>query len=509
MSCLHDSTLGDTILPLWDDMFTNCIGCGIFTSVSGVAPNRIFNIEWRAMDSFSLAQLNFEARLYEGLDRIDFVYGQSADGLEATIGVQKSGPSNQYTAYACEVPGVPNGTLLTFTIAQCGTPTATATGTPPTATSTGIPTETRTGTVTRTSTSTRTATSTRTSTSTATATPTPNTNTGYAHLSPASPLTVTLGSKFTLDLLVNAGTNTVGAQQSYLTFTNSLLQVVDALSTGCVVTNTVAPDTSTFDATLQNEVCNGSAPCDFGRIVAPPSSIAFASGALANPAATGDFRVAQIAFCANALGNATIHWQFAPPAPASRDSEILDANGGLASNPGLYTDYTVRIVPNNNSVLVGHVNWQGRPAQPDALQQLPITLTLKSGATEVNYPAQATDANGNFTVALGTLPNGTYTWRVKNPKYLANSGTVSLTGSPRTSVEMGLMRAGDANNDNLVNAADFIIVRLAFGTGIGDPNYDDRADFNGDQRITTTDFNLLRNNFGVGGTPPLAPSSGN
>src|SRR5438874_777913 len=46
--------------------------------------------------------------------------------------------------------------------------------------------------------------------------------------------------------------------------------------------------------------------------------------------------------------------------------------------------------------LVGHVTWQGRPAQPNALHQLPITLTLKSAITEVNYPVQTTDASGFF-----------------------------------------------------------------------------------------------------------------
>src|SRR5205823_2963885 len=68
--------------------------------------------------------------------------------------------------------------------------------------------------------------------------------------------------------------------------------------------------------------------------------------------------------------------------------------------------------------IVGHVTWQGRAAQPNALQQLPITLTLKSGTTEVNYPVQNTDASGFFTQVI-TLPNGAYNWRVKGPKYLA------------------------------------------------------------------------------------------
>lgn len=155
--------------------------------------------------------------------------------------------------------------------------------------------------------------------------------------------------------------------------------------------------------------------------------------------------------------------------------------------------------------LSGHVTWQGRAAQPNVLQQLPVTLTLKLGTTEVNYSTMTTDANGNFTMTLGSLPNGTYSWRVKGPKYLANVGQVTLTGAAAIQVEMGLMRAGDANNDNVVNSQDLNILRNTYGRQLGDPGYDDRADFNGDQVVNSVDQNLLKNNFGAGGAPPIIP----
>ncbi len=159
--------------------------------------------------------------------------------------------------------------------------------------------------------------------------------------------------------------------------------------------------------------------------------------------------------------------------------------------------------PTAAPVLVGHVTWQGRPAQPNALQQVPVTLTLKLGTTEVNYATQTTDANGFFTVSVGSLASGTYSWRVKGAKWLANSGSVALTGAPNTNAEMGLMRTGDTNNDNIVNTSDFSILKITFGKTIGDPGYDARADFNGDNAVNTTDFNLLKNNFGLEGAPPI------
>jgi hypothetical protein len=191
------------------------------------------------------------------------------------------------------------------------------------------------------------------------------------------------------------------------------------------------------------------------------------------------------------------------PAPAVN---VTVAGGCAPATP------TATATPTTPDQLVGHVTWQGRPPQPHQLQVLPITITLKSAATEVNYPTRLTDASGFFTVSLGSLPLGTYNWRaddstsaLHSPNYLANSGQVSLLGDSITQVEMGLMEAGDANNDNVVNIADFNILRSSFGKSVGDPGYDDRADFNGDNAVNIADFNLLRANFGNSGAPPAGP----
>jgi hypothetical protein len=155
--------------------------------------------------------------------------------------------------------------------------------------------------------------------------------------------------------------------------------------------------------------------------------------------------------------------------------------------------------------LIGHVTWQGRPPQPNVRQQMPISLTLTSGTTEIDYPAQTTDSNGYFTVDVSALPAGNYTWRAKGPQFLANSGTISLSGAGMTSVEMGTMRAGDANNDNRVNIGDFAVARATFGLQIGDPGYDGRADFTGDGTVNVADYSLLMQNFGSVGAPPIGP----
>jgi hypothetical protein len=188
-------------------------------------------------------------------------------------------------------------------------------------------------------------------------------------------------------------------------------------------------------------------------------------------------------------------------------SVTANVNAGcLAVTPTAIPTSTPTNTPTPTPVLVGHVTWQGRPAQPNNLQQLPITLTLKLGTTEVNYPAQATDASGFFTVGVGSLPSGTYDWRVKGPKYLSNSGTVGLSGATTTQAEMRLLLTGDADNNDIVNVTDFSILKSTFGKSAGDPGYDDRADFTGDTTVNIADFSLQKNNFGQVGSPPIRPA---
>src|SRR5262249_25817035 len=74
-SCLPWLTHNYTIYPYWDDLYLVNSGFGIFTSISGTAPNRIFNIEWRAQYFPGSGNANFELRLYEGQTRFDVIYG--------------------------------------------------------------------------------------------------------------------------------------------------------------------------------------------------------------------------------------------------------------------------------------------------------------------------------------------------------------------------------------------------------------------------------------------------
>src|ERR1051325_7788066 len=126
--CLPYGNHNNVLLALGIDLYTSDSGSGqgIFTSVSGSSPNRIFNIEWRARHCCGggAPDYNFEIRLYEGEQRIDFIYGSLASGIEGGIGVQR-GTGSQFTQLGCSTGFIPaSGTMYTFRPAECVTPPA-------------------------------------------------------------------------------------------------------------------------------------------------------------------------------------------------------------------------------------------------------------------------------------------------------------------------------------------------------------------------------------------------
>jgi Bacterial Ig-like domain len=154
-----------TIFGLWEDFLTfasnpGCAGfpggtCGIFTSVSGSAPDRIFNIEWRTvLYNDSSAPQNFEIRLYENPNlnqRFEVIIGTltpaNADHPWVS-GVQ--GASGVFTQDFCIPAGgsPPQNESRTYEIQPCGSPTPTPTPSVTPTPTPGTPTPTPTVTVT-------------------------------------------------------------------------------------------------------------------------------------------------------------------------------------------------------------------------------------------------------------------------------------------------------------------------------------------------------------------------
>jgi hypothetical protein len=119
-ACLPTAAFNMAILAHWDDLRTDGVGGGIFTSISGSAPNRIFNIEWRTIYFGTTLVANFEARLYEGQSRLDLVYGQmDQGGSGATVGLQRD-TGSAFTQFECNTAGsLTAGLQLIFTLPPC------------------------------------------------------------------------------------------------------------------------------------------------------------------------------------------------------------------------------------------------------------------------------------------------------------------------------------------------------------------------------------------------------
>ena len=133
-------------MPFYRDQRTDCAACGIFTTTTGTAPNRVFRVEYRTIyfgETSGTPTLNYEVNVYEnGSPAFDYTYGlvnsTTTTGRITSIGVQQN--TTVFTQFACDTTGqnppVATGQTLTASLAPCGSPTPTPTAT---ATSTGTP----------------------------------------------------------------------------------------------------------------------------------------------------------------------------------------------------------------------------------------------------------------------------------------------------------------------------------------------------------------------------------
>ena len=134
------SPFGNTVAtdatgPYWGDQCTGacnttpCTGCGIFTTTTGTAPNRIFYVEYRTnyygLTGQTQALLNYEVALYEsGTPAFRFIYGSItpaaiANDSQLVVGVKHTDTS--FIQYGCDTTGgqsppVTNGQILTATL---------------------------------------------------------------------------------------------------------------------------------------------------------------------------------------------------------------------------------------------------------------------------------------------------------------------------------------------------------------------------------------------------------
>jgi len=121
---------GSALFAHWDDLDTRSLtvtGGGIYTTTSGSAPNRIVDIEWRAVRwqsgvvTPSAPSVVFSVRLHEGSDQIEMFYGTvvgnggATNGNSATVGVQSARTGTILTQFSHNTASLSAGLKLTPT----------------------------------------------------------------------------------------------------------------------------------------------------------------------------------------------------------------------------------------------------------------------------------------------------------------------------------------------------------------------------------------------------------
>ena len=109
-------------------------------------------------------------------------------------------------------------------------------------------------------------------------------------------------------------------------------------------------------------------------------------------------------------------------------------------------------------------------------------------------------ATGAFS--FGDIPAGNYTVAIKASKWLRAVAPANATSGNVTGLSF-LLPAGDANNDNYVDATDFNTFVSSYNSDSSFPGsgYDSTADFNCDGIIDPTDFGLFVGNYNTSGAP--------
>jgi PKD repeat protein len=127
-----------------------------------------------------------------------------------------------------------------------------------------------------------------------------------------------------------------------------------------------------------------------------------------------------------------------------------------------------------------------------------FNVTIYADATEVGTQTitLASGAFGTITFALNTtgFAYGNYTLWANTESVL---GETNLANNIFTGGTVKVTIPGDANGDGTVDAQDFYILERAWGTSIGQKNYDPRVDFNNAGSVSAYDFFIMERNWGL------------
>jgi Bacterial protein of unknown function (DUF922)/Dockerin type I domain len=132
----------------------------------------------------------------------------------------------------------------------------------------------------------------------------------------------------------------------------------------------------------------------------------------------------------------------------------------------------------------------------DRIQPITFEFRPADGSNAVTQTI-ALDADGAFF--FNDIPLGAYHLAIKGDRWLRRVIPLHVDGD--VSGVTATLLAGDINNDNVVDDADYQLLRAAFGSRPGDANWNPQADLNCDGVVDQADLQLLQSNFGKAGDP--------
>lgn len=301
-------------------------------------------------------------------------------------------------------------------------------------------------------TATPTETPTSTPSPTETSTPTPTPTPVGANLSIEGTTPQYLGDNFTYNLMFSTDTDVSGVDAD-MTFDPSVLQIVS------ITPLSLLSDTSfsTYN--------NTTGTINFSQLEDP--GIGY----------TGNGVLAQIEF----------------------EPLVATASSALAFDftPGSTTDSNAVSFPGGVDILNAPTNFI-----LEILQHTNLTVQLNLASTDDSTSAELSNADGSWTTAINTDSSGLSdaialpdTWLgttvdlyLKVDGYLVEKYTLDVTGGDQTA-DFGTLRAGDLNNDGIINVLDLgVMISVWNQSGV-------TADYNKDGEVNVFDYVLLSTNF--------------
>jgi hypothetical protein len=197
-------------------------------------------------------------------------------------------------------------------------------------------------------------------------------------------------------------------------------------------------------------------------------------------------------------GTSTVTSSTVPFTPTSTRSPTPSPSATLTST----------LQPGNNT-LEGTVLDQ-RVATPITVHELQLRLEFRASGSPINSAplfVLFTSTNPNGTFSRSGIPSGVYDVQVKHWQAISVEKTgLSFGGGNTVTQGFGLLRAGDADQNDRVSAADFTVLKQTFtqvtSCATATPIPNPCAEFDANETVGPNDFSLLKQNFGQQG--PLA-----